>query len=212
MSKPHLEGYWLKLFGQLQANLTGVSRAEMEVQLFDVLQEFFDGSNCWTEPITVPVIANIQDYPLIPIHGRILRLWGVVDQNNVPQAAAMPEIGTLHFFYPYTNPQPMTATVVKNVTDPLLCSPPHIPDWVLPAHGLGILHGIMGYLMLQPGMSYSNAALGNFHLTKFRDAIAHARVAKMRANSIGSQAWAYPQQFRVTRQRGGVNTFNINPR
>lgn len=203
--------YWTKLMGQAQVMLTGASDAELRVMLFDVLDEFFDGSNCWQENIGVTVLPDTLEYPLIPLTGAIRRLYGVLDQNNVPQPAVMPIIGVLRFMYPYNNPQEMTATVVKSVTDPLLCNPPHVPEWVLPAHGRGILSGILGNMMLQPGTGYSNQAMANYHLVKFRDAIAHARVAMMRANTVGAQAWAYPQQFRVMGQRGGVSSFNVHP-
>jgi hypothetical protein len=211
MSKQQLEGYWAKLLGQASVILSGSSAAETQVQLFDTLEEFFDGSNCWQEAINFTVIPDTTDYPLRPLTGRILRLYGVLDQNNVPQPAVMPHIGTVRFLYPYTNVQPMTATVVKTVTDPLSCVPPHIPEWMLPVHGRGILSGVLGGMMLQPGQSYSNPTLAQYHLTKFRDAIAHARVAAMRMNTVGAQAWAYPQQFRVHGQKGGVSTYNVNP-
>jgi hypothetical protein len=136
---------------------------------------------------------------------------GVYDQNRVPQAATMPEIGTLHFLYPYTNTQPMTAIVAKNVTDPLKCYPPYIPDWVLPNHGRGILAGILGDMMIQPGTSYFNPTLGNFQLRKFRDAISKARIATTKANTVGAQTWVYPQSFRTSSQKGGVSTFNVYP-
>jgi hypothetical protein len=203
--------YWQKLVGQANVILTGASDAELRVQLFDVLQEFFGDSNCWLETINFTVIPDTLEYPLMPLTGRTLRLLGVVDQNNVPQAAVMPSIGTVRFLYPYSNVQPMQATVVKNVDDPFGCYPPNIPDWVLPAYGVGLLSGLLGYMMLQPGQSYSNQTLASFHLARFRNTIAHARVAMMRANTVGSQAWAYPQQFRVSGQRGGVSTFNVNP-
>ena len=206
-----MDNYWAKLMGQAQVALTGASDAQLRVQLFDALEEFFDGSNCWQETIGFTVIPDTLVYPLYPLSGRILRLDGVVDQNNVPQQAVMPVIGTVRFLYPYTNVQPMTAVVIKNVTDPLCCPPPHIPEWVLPLHGQGILRGILGGMMLQPGQSYSNTALANFHLQRFRDAIAKARVAAMRMNTVGAQSWAYPQQFRVGGQRGGVSTANVNP-
>jgi hypothetical protein len=211
MSKSNLAGYWVKILGQADTALMGASQAAMQAQLFDVLDEFFNDSNCWQENIGITVIPGLLDYPLHPSTGRILRLYGVLDQNNVPQSAVMPVIGTVHFLYPYTNTQPMTAIVVKNVTDPLECVPPHIPDWVLPAHGQAILSGILGNMMLQPGQSYSNPTLAQFHLTRFRDKIARARVAMMRANTVGSQAWAYPQQFRVTGQKRGMSTYNVNP-
>jgi hypothetical protein len=204
--------YWAKLLAQAQAVLTGASNAELKVQLFDTLQEFFDGSNCWTETIEFTVIPDTLDYKLMPLTGRILRLYGVQDQNGTLQQAAMPTIGTVHFLYPFTNAQPMAAWVVKTVTDPLDCHPPKIPDWVLPAYGNGILSGIIGNMMLQPGQSYSNQAMSQFHLTRFRGQIAHARVAMMRGNTVGSQAWHFPQSFRVSGQRGGVSTYNVQPR
>ena len=146
-----VERYWVKLIGQAQVILTGASDAELKVQLFDTLQEFFDGSNCWCEPIKFTVVPDYLEYHLVPLTGRILRLLGVVDQNSIAQQAVMPTIGVVRFLYPYTNVQPMTATVVKNVTDPFLCHPPHIPDWVLPVHGLGILNGLLGSMMTSAG-------------------------------------------------------------
>jgi hypothetical protein len=211
MSKQEASRYWRKILGQANVALTGASDVGLQVQLSDVLEEFFDGSNCWQENINFTVIPETVGYPLRPLSGRILRLLHVLDQNNVPQQAVMPDIETVQFLYPYTNVQPMVAVVVKTVTDPLLCFPPNIPDWLLPAHGLGILHGVLGNMMLQPGQSYSNPGLANFHLAKFRDSIAHARVAMMKANTVGAQSWAFPQQFRVRGQRGGVSTFNVHP-
>jgi hypothetical protein len=209
--KSACDKYWAKLMGQAKTQLMGASDIELKVQLFDTLQEFFDFSNCWREPISITVIPNTLVYPLIPMSGRILRLLGVYDQNNVPQQACMPEIGKVQFMYGYSNTQPMTAVVVKNVTDPLECYPPYMPDWILPQYGTGILSGLLGYMMLQSGTSYSNQGQSAFHLSRFRATIAHAKAATYRANAIGSQNWAFPQSFRVGGQRGGVSTFNVHP-
>src|SRR5881394_1528085 len=121
--------YWAKLLGQAIVAVPGASDALLKVQLFDTLEEFFDGSNCWVEAIRFTVVPEIMDYQLFPQDGRILRLDAVLDQNNVPQAALMPTPGCVQFLYPYNNPLPMTAVVVKTVTDPLQCFPPHIPEW-----------------------------------------------------------------------------------
>jgi hypothetical protein len=203
--------YWAKLMGQATVILAGASDAELRVQLYETLEEFFDHSNCWSETINLTVVPELLEYPLVPVTGRILRLSNVLDQNNVPQQAVMSPIGVVRFLYPYTNVQPMTAIVVKTVTDPMCCHPPHIPDWVLPAYGRGILHGLLGNMMMQPGQSYSNLQMGMLRLGRFRGEIAHARVAASKANTIGAQSWAFPQQFRVSGQRGGVSTFNVNP-
>ena len=205
------DNYLVKFLGQAKVILTGASDAELRVQLFDVLQDFFDLSNAWQEAIRFTVVPTSLTYPLEPLSGRILRLSNVIDQNNVAQQAVMPVPGLVQFLYPYSNVQPMTAIVVKNVTDPLDCFPPDFPTWLLPSYGIGLLSGVLGNMMAQPGQSYSNPQMGMFHLQKFRDAAMHARVAMMRMNTIGAQAWAYPQQFRVTGQKGGVSTFNVNP-
>jgi hypothetical protein len=206
------DAYWAQLMGQASVSLAGASDVGLKVQLFDTLQRFFDESNCWQEWIRFTVIPETLDYPLRPVNGgQILRLLGVVNQLATGQSAIMPEIGTVRFLYPYTDVQDMTAVVIKTVSDPLQCFPPGIPEWLLPAHYLTILSGVLGGMMLQPGSSYSNPQLANYHTQKFRDGIAHARTAMIRANAVGSTSWAFPQQFRVSGQKGGVSTFNVHP-
>jgi len=204
--------YWAQLMGQASVSLSGASDVGLRAQLFDTLQRFFDKSNCWQEWIRFTVIPETLDYPLVPTRGgRILRLLGVVDQLATPQSAIMPEIGTVQFMYPYTNIQDMAAVVIKTVTDPLSCYPPGVPEWLLPTHYLTLLSGLLGGMMLQPGSSYSNPQLANYHTQKFRDGIAHARTAMIRANAVGSTSWAFPQSFRVSGQKGGVSSFNVIP-
>ena len=82
---------------------------------------------------------------------------------------------------------------------------------MLPVHGLKILHGLIGNMMMQPGQSYSNPGLAQFSSGQFNDGISGAYVASSKHNTIGAQPWAFPQQFRVSGQRGGVSTFNVHP-
>ena len=205
------EIYWAKLMGQANVSLTGTSTVGLRIQLIEVLQQFFDESNCWRECIGITVIPDAQDYPVQPLNGRVLRLLAVLDQNAVPQSAIMEELGIVRFLYPYTDTQPMTVFVIKTLAVSDLCFPPDIPDWLLPVHGLTLLHGLIGNMMLQPGESFSNPQMANYHIQKFRDGIAHARVAANKSNTVGLQTWMFPQQFRVHGQKGGVSTFNVLP-
>lgn len=209
MSDP--DTYLMQLMGQAQTMLMGSSTIELRVQFFDVLREFFDNANLWHEAIGFTVVPTSQDYKLEPISGRITRLSNVLDQNNVPQAAAMPIPGWVHFLYPYSNPQPVTAVVIKNVDGPLECFPPDFPDWVLPKYGVGMLEGLVGRMMSIPDTSYTDKQGAIYRLQRFRNEMMGARTAAIRANTIGSQAWAYPQTYRTFSQRGGVSTFNVNP-
>jgi hypothetical protein len=211
MGKNAFNGYWSKLIGQAKVGLIGSSDAQLKVQLFDTLDTFFDGSCCWTENIGITVIPDTLDYPLQPVGGRIVRLSAVLNQHNLQEQAVMPEIGKVHFLYPYTQTQPMTAIVVKTVTDPLTCHPPNIPDWVLPKYGQVLLHGILGTMMMIPAQSYTNPEMAKFHLGMFDDGVNGANVAASKANTIGAQNWMFPQSHRSSSQRGGVSTYNVHP-
>jgi hypothetical protein len=210
--KSGFNAYWAKLIGQAQVRLMGSSKAQLKVQLFDVLDNFFNVSCCWTEAIRFIVIPETLDYPLQPVEGgRIVRLDSVINQFNVPEQAFMPDIGTVKFRFPFNQPQPMVANVIKTVTDPLACYPPNIPEWVLPTYSLTILHGLLGSMMLVPAQSYSNPQQAQFHLQKYHDGVGGACVAATKANTVGVQNWTFPQSFRTSSQRGGISTYNVIP-
>jgi hypothetical protein len=209
--KNEFNAYWGKLLGQAKVRLLGASEKQIRVQLFDVLDEFFDNSNCWTESIGITVIPETLDYPLRPTGGRIVRLEAVLNQHNLPEQAVMFDIGTVHFLYPFSQTQPMTAIVVKTVTDPLACFPPNIPDWILPKWGTVLLYGVVGNMMMVPAQSYTNPQMAQFFLGKFNDGISAAVVSAAKANTVGAQSWMFPQGFRSSSQRGGISTYNVHP-
>jgi len=204
----------IELLASAQAMLVGASDAELIITLHRTLKDFFNDSNCWIEYIPIMVVPNKLDYPIKPITGEIIRLQNVIDQNNVPQPAAMPQLDVVHLAYPYNQVQPMTVVVSKNVKHPFrdgMPFPPYVPKEIYRKYGPGILDGLVGRMMLETGMSYTDQKMGVMYRGMFRTTVALARVEAMRMNLLGGQSWAYPQQFRVTSQRGGVSTFNMNP-
>jgi hypothetical protein len=209
--KDEFNFYWGKLMGQAKVGLIGASDAQLRVQLYDVLHEFFDQSCCWAECINFTVVPDMLDYPLQVTQGRILRLEAVLNQHNFREQAIMPDIGTIRFLYPYSQVQPMTAIVVKTITDPMTCYPPNIPDWILPKHSQVLLHGLLGHMMMIPAQSYTNPQLAQFYMGKFNDGTTGAYVASLKANTIGTQSWMFPQSHRTSTQRGGISTYNVHP-
>jgi len=208
---------WEQLIAQAQAQLTGAGIAALKNEMYDVLSEFLNDSSAWTEMVPFNVIPstgvtstgapNNIAYPVQVTEGQIIRLAGVIDSNGTPQPALMFDIGTITLKFPVNVTQVFTAALVKNVYLPLTKdSIPQGPDWLLPIWHVGLLDGILGKMMNTPGRSYTNADKATYHLKRFRDAIARARVSKLRANTVGSQAWAYPQGFRTRSQQGGVPT------
>jgi hypothetical protein len=196
---------WDQLITQATVRLVGVSDKGLKGELYDVLTEFFNDSSCWTQVVPVNAVTTATEYPLQVNEGQIIRLVGTVDGSGYSVPSIMPDIGTLVLAHEPNSAQTYYSEVVTNVSLPTQRDQmPIAPSWVLPVWHVGILDGVLGKMMAQPGKSYSNERTGAYHLKRFRDAIARARVSKLRANTNGTQAWRYPQTFRTTSQRGGV--------
>lgn len=199
---------WERLLDSARVKLPGSTDAMLKNEIFDVMHEFLQISSAWTEHLSVPIVANVTTYTLVPSEGQIIRLAGVVDANNIPQPALMPTIGTLDLAHPVNTAQTFTAVVVKTVVLPVdRDKKPEAPDWLLPVWGPGILDGLLGRMMGQLQKGYSNPAMSLYHLKRFVNAMSAARIATLRRNSFGSQAWAFPQFGRGS-QRGGFSTSN----
>lgn len=212
MSDKQLTPEMLQLLNRARVKLPGSSDADIKAELFDVLHEFFDESSIWTESIHLNVIAGTATspntiYQVTPSQGQIVRLGSVVDGNGVGQPAVMPALGTIVFANPYNVNQTFTVTVIESVALPTLKHMvPDIPDWVLPKWHLVIIDGILGKMMGQLNKPFSNASTSTYHLRRFRNGIAQARVAALRANSFGTQAWRFPSGFATRSQRGAVSS------
>jgi hypothetical protein len=194
------------IISQAQVQLPASTDAGIQHELYDTLREFFNDTSSWTEDIPVSVVPDVVTYQLVPVEGQIIRLLGACDQNGIRQAAIMPSLGVLLLRYPLSQDTAITATVVKNVVQPTADDfYPVAPDWILPVWGIGILDGLLGRMMNQKSKPYADAELAKYHLSRFRDAIARARTAASRANTYGTQAWIYPQDWKTSSQRGGVS-------
>jgi hypothetical protein len=208
---------WEHLMGQARSKCSGASDAQLKAQFYDCMQEFFDKSQCWSELIDVPIVANVQDYVITPSGGQIIRLFGVWDQSFVPQPAVISDFGddgrnaNLHFQNPYNTSQTFVADVVKNICLPTTKhGVPDMPSWVLPKFGFKIVDGVVGQLMNEDRRPYSNPQKATYYLRRFREVMGEARAAAIRARTIGAQRWVYPQSWQTRTQRGGISVGNPN--
>lgn len=198
-----------QLLNQARVKLIGVSDAALKAELFNVLDEFFKDSSCWTENVPIQIVSGTTLYNVVPNGGLIVRLAGVVDTNGIPQPAIMPEIGVVQFEHPYNNVATFSACLVKTVANPVgKDSLPAIPDWVLQQWRVGLLDGLLGNLKNASIGSYADPKKAPYHLARFRKAIGSARVSALRRNTFGTQAWRFPQSFQTGGQRGGVSVGN----
>lgn len=189
---------------------TGASDAGIKAELFEVLREFFNDSNAWQTSVTFSTVAGQTNYVVSPgSEGQVLRLAGVLDSNLVPQAALMPDIGTIVLQSAPNTVQAMTAYFVKTVDLPTIGKGyPLVPDALFKKYFSPVLDGVLGHLMSQQNKSYSDAKMANYHLARYRTGIAKARVETQRANTSGAGSWRFPQTFASRGQRGGISVGN----
>lgn len=195
-----------------QVQLTGASENGIKLTLYEVMKEFFTDSGAWMEDILVTPAANVQDYIVAAAQeGQIIRMIGLFDPLGIPiPAFLLSDFKTLHLLHApqVSSTTPSTMRVEKTVTQPTTESNlPIAPDWTLRVHSTHILDGVLGQMMMQPNKSYSDPTKAAYHLKRFRAGITIARTQAKRANGVGNQAWAYPQQtIAKGSQRGGVST------
>lgn len=202
---------WDQLMNQARVKLLGASDAGIKGELFDVLHEFFTESSWWTEDIAVAIVLPDPSlYQITPTGGQIVRLAGVVDPNNVPQPAILgDDLTSVQFAHQYNTAQTMTAVVVKSVVLPTDRSGfPPVPSNFIQRWHTVVLSGVLGAMMGQIAKSYSNETGSTYHLRRFQNGKAQARVEKLRRNTIGTQAWTYPQGLSSGTQRGGTSLGN----
>jgi len=206
------------LYDRARIQLVGASDAMIRSVMFEVFHEFFNDSSIWTE--TIPGLlqpsvifyylqpGNVQS-PLDPEpEGHIIGFYGLVDYNHFPYGADMPEPPVMRLQFPQNNTLSVFATVIKNVTVPHDNDLPHIPHWVVSTFETHLLAGVIGKMQLQANRPYSDPKLGMMNYAMFRQGVNMARVRAMRRNTEGTNAWAYPQQYRMRTQRGGVTVGN----
>lgn len=194
-----------RLMDHARVRLPGALDAALQLELFAVMNEFFQSSNIWFEDIqfaVTPTTANYLDnpeaytYQIVPDQGSITRLIGTVDSKGFAQKAYMPTLGDVVLAYSPNTADTYTARVALTVTDPVTREGyPQFPDWVLNKYGNDILDGVIGRMMSQIAKPYSSPVMAQFHLKNFKQAVAQAKVEASHQNVYRGQTWRFPQTF-----------------
>jgi len=192
-----------RLMDNLRIRLPGAVDTVLKLELFSVMNDFFQGTNCWYEDIDFPVTTDTKDYTITPSSiAAPVRLMGVVssDQFNVKAILGLPSKLTL--IAAPTKPDTFTARLVLTVNDPTTRDDyPEFPDWVINKYNNDILDGVLGRMMTQIAKPYTNERMAIYHTRSFRGAVAFAKVEAMHNNLYRGQNWAFPQSFARRRAR-----------
>lgn len=194
-----------RLIDLAKIRLPGALDTALQMELFAVMDEFFIASNLWTDDISFVVVptsaTHLEDpdaftYPVAPAQGTIHRLLGVVNSQNVLQAATMAIPGEIVIKNSPNETDTYTARLALTVTDPVTSEGyPQFPDWVMNRYGTDILDGLLGRMMSQIAKPYSAPNMALTHLKKFRSSTMSAKVDAQHKNIFGGQSWRFPQSF-----------------
>lgn len=187
-----------RLIDNLRVQLPGATDAAIKFEIFNALNDFFQGSNIWREDIEVPVTSGVTSYDLLPSGpAKIVQLMSVRDTNNLAVGAQLDLLSdALVLFETPSANTTFTAQVALTVNDPIDREGyPVFPMWVLNLYMNGIVSGVLARMMSQPAKPYSNTQLAIYHNRNFNIAIANARVEANRGFTYGTQKWRFPQQF-----------------
>lgn len=190
-----------RLMDNARINAPGAIDTNIQLELFNTLDEFFRDTRCWLADITFATIVGTTSYTLVPTQGTIISLSYVLDSGSIPKSATMKIPAVVDLTYAPTQVETFTATVALNTVDPVdAAGYPIMPTWLLAKYGAYILSGVLSKLMSQPAKPYYNQPLAIFHKRTFRAGVASARAEARHKNLYGGQTWRFPG-FATGRQR-----------
>lgn len=207
MASPDLN----RIYDTAKVYLPGALNAAMQLEFFQLLDDFFSSTNCWTEDIQFTVAATtltyLQDplqytYTLTPSMGGITRVAWTVNADGAPVSASMPTPGDLVLANNPGGTSTYTSRVILSVNEPVTRGgDTQLPEWVLSKYGSSLMEGLVGRMMMQPAKPYTAKQDGMMHMRIYMAARAAAKVEAARQNVYGGQAWQFPQQFATRRWR-----------
>jgi len=208
MSSPSLK----RIYDTAKMSLPGALDGAIQMEFFQLLNDFFTTTNCWYEDIDFSVTpAGAGEtyltapeeftYMIVPYIGSITRLGWVSDLNGSQVAARMPVLGDLILNNSPSVAQTYIARVFLTVTDPVTTAgDAQCPDWVLNRYGSDLSDGLIGRMMAQPAKPYTSLQNSVLRSKNYVQARSQAKVEASRQNLYGGQNWRFPQSF--ARPRG----------
>jgi hypothetical protein len=186
-----------RLMDNLRIRLPGALDTVLKLELFSVMNEFFQSSNCWYEDIDFTVTSGVTEYTITPSSiASIVRLLGVVNSDGRAQNAVLALPNTLTLVNSPSQSDTFTARVALTVNDPTTRDDyPEFPDWVINKYNNDIQDGVLGRMMSQIAKPYTNERMAIYHMRQFRGAVAFAKVEAMHQNVYRGQSWRFPQTF-----------------
>lgn len=199
-----------RLIADAKIRLPGANDAVIRQDLFYCVDEFLKFSNAWTEDVPIAVLGDgvtTSYYIQTATDGLINRFMFASTSKGFPVRGSMAKIPFFVLVEAPTSADTYTITVALTVTDPTDTATnfPLFPEWILAKYRTDLLDGILGRMMAQPAKPYSSPQLSIFHMRRFNQAMAKAKIEAQHGNVYRGQQWKFPSRaFAGGRQRGSA--------
>ena len=176
-----------RLFMNARLRLPGAMEEVLKQELFMVLDEFFRTTNLWHEEMRFTAVKGQNTYSFAPVIG----IW--TTESDIGFRAAMFKPGDVYLLHSPNSTVPMTADMILTVDDPVDHDGfAQFPEAILQNYHATILDGLLGRMMSQPAKPYTSEKLSIYHMRRYRNGLAIARVDGEHANVKGAQRWRFP--------------------
>jgi hypothetical protein len=192
-----------RLMDNLRIRLPGATDEVLKLEYFSAMDQFFSATNIWTEDIDFEVTNDNKTYYVTPSGvAQIQRLMGVVNSDGVVVAALMKTPGEITLVDYPNQADTYTLQLALSVKDPVTRDGyPEFPDWILEKYGVDLIDGVLGRMMSQIAKPYSNERMAIYHMRRFQNTMAVAKVEAQHRNVYRGQSWRFPQNFARRRAR-----------
>lgn len=175
----------------IRARVPAVLDSMLDLELGNAVNEFLDQTNVWQEDIAISVVDGVSAYTVFSAQGEINRLMGVTENGRrLPCQLALPDQLSVQ------NVSAGQALVATVALVPPSTDPASIPDWIWLKFRLALIDGVLGRLMSQIAKPYSNERMAIYHMRRFRNLCAQARIEAQRDYNYAGRAWSFPRNFR----------------
>jgi hypothetical protein len=183
------------LMDDLQVQLPGVILGAVQIELRNVLRDFFIETNVWKEDVRVKTKPNVISYDITPTTpGVAVRLMSLTNADDMAvRYATMPEMGMLLLRHEPSQVESWNANVVVTVSNSLdREGNPIFPLWVLDRYYDTVLSGVLAKMMSQSAKPYANTQMAGYYEKRYLTGKAKARHEGNVSNTYGGQRWRYP--------------------
>jgi hypothetical protein len=212
---------WTQLFRRIKTSIPAAIDDVIRGETFQVMIDFTQDTNIWKETIPISIQPNVYNYPFTVTGGVANRLIIVYDpatqqSSNYPPVWAdsfisMRVPGIIALVRTPSAPVTWNVTVAKacfdNFMDTTQVPPvktlwPNIDSWIVEKNNDAIFFGVMAYLQKQPSKAYTNPKDAEFNMRQYRSMKAEAKANDQMLNTLGGQAWTFPQGWATIRRKG----------